>query len=78
MHQMFIVLCFAFTVSAAPISIGPIYMSGGGTYSWHMYSGPDVVFSASDSSGSDYASLLGIDNGADIVGCAFTTASRCP
>jgi hypothetical protein len=62
---MFVVLCFTLTASAGPISIGPIYMSGSGTYSWAYGGGPDEVFSASGSNGSDSVSLW-INEGADL------------
>ena len=65
MRKLLVVIGVASFASASPISVGPIYMSGSGTYSWTQSSGPDEVFGASGSNGSDTVSLS-INQGVDL------------
>ena len=73
MRNILVLLCFAFTTSAASISVGPVYISGLGSFEWYdnnpgascqfnpVDCGWSETLSASGSSGSDYVSfsLLG-------------------
>jgi hypothetical protein len=75
MRNILVLLCFAFTTSAASISVGPIYMSGSGSFEWDYNGDVDAgwqeMFSASGSSGSDYVSLFvlgGYDEARSVFG----------
>jgi len=64
---LFLFSSFLGVLSAGPITVGPIPMSGSGTYQWLKNSSPVEVFSASGTDGVDSVSMSITDVGLDFL-----------
>jgi hypothetical protein len=70
MKRILGVLLLAFAASASTINVGPLELSGCGTYSWYYGGGPSISFDASGENGNNSTSLS-VNEGADSDEFAF-------